>query len=762
MRITELTQDEEQAYLALVADNKNKVRPEAEEIRKSRIQAEAPKLAQQQNITMAQAAEAIRSRASGKLLPDDVIQFQAIGNISVANILADPAKYDNQPCADPLEPEEGTSKAKFYANADGGTPLIHSMLHGSTNYLLQQDMGGAPQDYAAETRKTKQEVIRELTEYRAQGEIQPDQWCGVLAGANLSHTDTDSVLDFLSATLQVKKASVKREYQEFLGRMDAKNGYDKLREAAKGKVIVNFIEHDLNKATELTEKAILDVPGEWPYFSYGSVLSYATYDIPAKQSNGVDDEKPPMVPVIKPYTRDSLHLRIEQSTLHYKVPSGKNGMPGAPVAIATPQPIVSKLIEHPSPQAPRVTGLVSHPVLDLDGRLINTEGIDEKTGLLLQFGGSSFYPLPRNVTHGVASRAAWTLRYSLFGEFCFRSNHSQKDLYAIAALAMLMTGIFRKVIDQAPAFLVVANVQGSGKTTLARIVHVILTGRDMPVSSLGSSAEEMKKEMLATFLQSPAMVCYDNILDGSEINDAILAKAITSPEFKGRILGKSQEATVPTNTVIALTGNNVTLCADLVRRFITVSLTADTAQPESRVFKHPDIVQYSLNKRRQAIQSCLAITKGYIDAGCPINAHEHASSGFVQWDRMVRFPLLWATGVDVLKSMNENRQQSTEIVAMSRVMNCLAEIFGDGTFTASKIMAAVEQSQGSHDEVVDTISESLSSMTAKALTSIKSLAWVLKKLEGRIIDGMVLHREQHRNRADEYRVTKKQDARRET
>ena len=232
---------------------------------------------------------------------------------------------------------------------------------------------------------------------------------------------------------------------------------------------------------------------------------------------------------------------------------------------------------------------------------------------------------------------------------------------------------------------------------------------------------------------------------------------ITSPEFKGRILGKSQEATVPTNTVIAITGNNITLCNDLVRRFITVSLTADIAQPENRVYQHPDVVQHCLNIRRAVIRDCLLISKAFINAGCPLTAQEHGSSGFVQWDRMVRFPLLWATGIDVLCSMNENRQQSTEHLSMVRVLNCLYEIFGKEPFTASKVMATIQVDEGEPEDVIDALREGLVNMSSKSLRSIRSLTWVLKKLEGRIIDNMILHKEQIRNRADEYRIESRQN-----
>jgi hypothetical protein len=222
-------------------------------------------------------------------------------------------------------------------------------------------------------------------------------------------------------------------------------------------------------------------------------------------------------------------------------------------------------------------------------------------------------------------------------------------------------------------------------------------------------------------------------------------------------LGRTQEATVPTNTVIAITGNNVTLGADLVRRFVTVSLTADIAQPENRVYKHPDIVQHCLNCRRDVIKDSLVITKGYIDAGCPLDPEAFRSSGFIQWDRMVRLPLLWATGIDVLHSMNENRKQSSEHLAMVRVLYNLEEIFPGESFTASRVMAVINNVTEIENAIVASLIEGLANMSSKSLSSIKSMAWVLKKLEGRIVDGMVLEREQIRNRADEFRVRRMRD-----
>ena len=83
----------------------------------------------------------IRQQCGGNLLPDVVLPFdnQALAGITVADVLADPARFDGATLADPLEgPEYGRCKAMIMRRADG-SPWIHSFAHGRTIYELKYD-----------------------------------------------------------------------------------------------------------------------------------------------------------------------------------------------------------------------------------------------------------------------------------------------------------------------------------------------------------------------------------------------------------------------------------------------------------------------------------------------------------------------------------------------------------------------------------------------------------------------------------------------
>lgn len=92
-------------------------------------------ISRERGIPIERAREFITSQIGGDLLVDDLIIFQKFGEVSVGDVLADLSRYDLEPCADPGEPEYGTSKAIFYAN-DGEKPLVHSVLHWGRNYFL--------------------------------------------------------------------------------------------------------------------------------------------------------------------------------------------------------------------------------------------------------------------------------------------------------------------------------------------------------------------------------------------------------------------------------------------------------------------------------------------------------------------------------------------------------------------------------------------------------------------------------------------------
>jgi hypothetical protein len=72
------------------------------------------------------------------LLPDVILPFddRDLDGVTVADVLADPDRFEDETLADPLEGiAYGRGKAKVLLRPDG-TPWIHSFAHGKTTYTL--------------------------------------------------------------------------------------------------------------------------------------------------------------------------------------------------------------------------------------------------------------------------------------------------------------------------------------------------------------------------------------------------------------------------------------------------------------------------------------------------------------------------------------------------------------------------------------------------------------------------------------------------
>ena len=84
-----------------------------------------------------------KARHRGILLPDVELDFDDIGVVTVAMVLADPDKFVGETLADPLEGiDYGRCKAKVMRASDG-TLVIHTFAHGGGLYRLRHDARSA-------------------------------------------------------------------------------------------------------------------------------------------------------------------------------------------------------------------------------------------------------------------------------------------------------------------------------------------------------------------------------------------------------------------------------------------------------------------------------------------------------------------------------------------------------------------------------------------------------------------------------------------
>ncbi|MEA1923912.1 MAG: hypothetical protein U9N63_14825 [Pseudomonadota bacterium] len=134
--VEDLTQAEERRLDAIIGGLKAKAEPKADKAKSKYIDVEAEKLVKATSIQKPDAVSIIRQRTAGNLVAGDVLHFDDLGIVSVADVLDNRARYNLETLADPLEPGYGGGRCKAIFYANDGRPTIHSFAHGSQVYRL--------------------------------------------------------------------------------------------------------------------------------------------------------------------------------------------------------------------------------------------------------------------------------------------------------------------------------------------------------------------------------------------------------------------------------------------------------------------------------------------------------------------------------------------------------------------------------------------------------------------------------------------------
>jgi putative DNA primase/helicase len=271
----------------------------------------------------------------------------------------------------------------------------------------------------------------------------------------------------------------------------------------------------------------------------------------------------------------------------------------------------------------------------------------------------SRYPGER-LTEDEGSDALGTLDTLLEG-FEFEST---LDRYV--ALAALVTTVVRPGIATAPGTAIVAGSFGAGKTTLARMVGALATGRDPAVSTVADDdPAELRKLLFSLFRSGARQVILDN--HNGPLKDATLAAMLTSPYISGRILGVSEDATLPTNCQLIVTGCGLSVEGDLCRRMLTCRLSPVSDRPYTRNFGFDPVAEILSNRVHYLEAACTVALYGL---GCEGPAGP--LGGFLDWSRMVRAPLWNLGGDDVAQAMVRNESVDPQRLELSALLR-LAE-----------------------------------------------------------------------------------------
>jgi hypothetical protein len=430
---------------------------------------------------------------------------------------------------------------------------------------------------------------------------------------------------------------------------------------------INLIKGQEHLAVDSTLKVLVSAP---PFFDFGEVLVFVT------------DE--------------GRTLPLKEATLSHKMAQyvqfvvSKQKDDGSEVrSLVNPPFSVCNTISTLSfeRRLKKLRSIITAPTIRQDGSIVDQPGYDPETELFLVPNGEIplIYRNPSTSQVRQALRCLWRP----FRLFPFEDGVS-KGVH----LAALLTTFVSPILPLRPCFAYDASLPGSGKTLLAKCLGVLATGREPSVYPPTEDEAETRKRVFSALLKGEEVIIWDNIV--RDFNSATLNTLLTSEVFSDRVLGKSESQSVPNTSMLVLTGNNLRITNDMVRRTLVSRIVPDVEDPHDQSFDF-DPLDICKNNRMKLVGDGLTILRGFISQGRP-RLTDSSLGSFNAWDDLVRQCVLWIADEiepgkfgDPLLSIRSNSESDPDRESLGVLLSSWYKHFGGSDVKASELLEIVDR-----------------------------------------------------------------------
>ena len=315
---------------------------------------------------------------------------------------------------------------------------------------------------------------------------------------------------------------------------------------------------------------------------------------------------------------------------------------------------------------PRLDAIVSAPIYLGGGRLLAASGYhaDRHVWLTVPVGVKVAVAPDRKAAEAALGRLKEWIEEFEFAEELDRS----------VMLAGMMTAAMRASLPAAPAFGFDAPEYGTGKSTAAKLVHIIGTGRLPAVMSYSENVEEVRKHIDAAMLRGSQSIVFDNVPTGTVLTSPDIATLLTEPYREARELGFSRTHVLPCTQLVLATGNNLQVAADMTRRWL-LSRQDPRGDPTSRQFRRPRLLQEAQQQRAAILSDVFAIVAAYEASGGAVNMEPLPS--YNQWTRWCVEPLIWLGETNPVQSTRRLQAEDPDRDTLDTALDLWATTYGD-------------------------------------------------------------------------------------
>lgn len=279
-----------------------------------------------------------------------------------------------------------------------------------------------------------------------------------------------------------------------------------------------------------------------------------------------------------------------------------------------------------APNLRPLKGVTHTPMVRRDATLLTEPGYDEATSFLY-LPTVAVPEVPDRPTAAQLANATQLLR-GMIDEFTWSGEHDEANF-----LGLLLTPLLRELCP--PPYklgAIMARQPGSGKSLLNEILRTIHGGvfrAEMPHDDA-----ELEKTLSSILTQTTApVVQFDNV--AGTLRSSRLAGLLTSAVYSGRLLGSTNNVDMANDRLWTITGNNLNLGGDLVRRTVWVTVDPRCPDPEKRTGFRLNIPEWTVQHRGDVLHALLVWVSAWRAAGMERPA-ETSSDCYAKWIATVR------------------------------------------------------------------------------------------------------------------------------
>jgi hypothetical protein len=347
--------------------------------------------------------------------------------------------------------------------------------------------------------------------------------------------------------------------------------------------------------------------------------------------------------IIRPLSENGLRHILAQY-IHWFALKGKQEKYAVPEL--PPLHVVRDILAMPDPPFPVITRVVHAPIFASDGTLRTNPGYDPTSQIYYDPRGNLEIDVPEAPPAEDVTLARDAVE-DVLCDFPFTSETERTH-----AVGLLLLPFARELIDgPTPLHSIEKPSPGTGAGLLTEVLTTIFLGRGAATMTEGRDEDEWRKRITAKLVRYNDMVVIDNVR--RRLESAALSAVLTSTYWEDRILGKTDNATVPNKMTWIMTGNNPAFSNEITRRIVRIRLDSKVDQPWLRGgFKHPELREYVAQNRSKLVSAALTLIQDWIVKGRPKPTSKRLGS-FEKWSDVIGGILANAGYTGFLENLDE-------------------------------------------------------------------------------------------------------------